>query len=62
MACHGPGESVNLISLNHLATVNNNIHNIPPKEKITDFSISQVEWKCNIVLLESKNILKVLPD
>ena len=42
--------SADLISLKHLAPVNNNVHNIPPKEKVTDFSISQVERKCNIVL------------
>ena len=43
-------QSADLINSNHLAPVNNNVHNIPPKEILTDSTISQVKWKCNFVL------------
>ena len=53
--------SADLISLNHSAPVNNNVHNIPPKEKVTGSSISQVERKCNIVLSGIKECPKGTP-
>ena len=54
-------QSADLISLNHSATVINNVHNIPHKEKVTDSSTSQMERKCNIVLSGIKECPKGTP-
>ena len=54
-------QSADLISLNHLAPVNNNVHNVPPKEKVSHSSIFQAEQKCNVVLSGIKECPKGTP-